>query len=49
MMVPPTAIFLFVGIWMFRKRYGGVRHVISILAIAIGLLLAAITIVVLPD
>ena len=47
-MVPPSALFLTAGIWVVRKKYGGVRHVLGVAAIVVGLLLVAITLVVLP-
>ena len=47
-MVPPSALFLIAGIWVVRKKYGGVRHVLSIVAIVVGMALVAITLVALP-
>ena len=47
-MVPPSALFLIAGIWVVKKKYGGVRHVLGVAAIVVGLLLVAITLVVLP-
>ena len=47
-MVPPSAIFLIAGIWVVRRKYGGVRHVLGVAAIVVGLLLVAITLVALP-
>ena len=47
-MVPPSALFLIAGIWVVRKKYGGVRHVLGIVAIATGVLLAITAFVVLP-
>ena len=35
-MVPPSALFLIAGIWVVRKKYGGVRHVLGIVAIVVG-------------
>ena len=35
-MVPPSALFLIAGIWVVRKKYGGVRHVLGIVAICRG-------------
>ena len=47
-MIPPAALFLIAGIWVVRKKYGGVRHVLGIAAIVVGLALVAITLVALP-
>ena len=47
-MVPPSAFFLIAGIWVIRKKYGGVRHVLGIVAIVVGMVLVAITLVALP-
>ena len=47
-MVPPSALFLIAGIWVVRKKYGGVRHVLGIVAIVVGLMLVAITLIALP-
>ena len=47
-MVPPSALFLIAGIWVVRRKYGGVRHALGVGAIVVGLLLVATTLVVLP-
>ena len=47
-MVPPIALFLIAGIWVVRRKYGGVRHVLGMAAIVVGMALVAITLVVLP-
>ena len=47
-MVPPSALFLIAGIWVVRKKYDGVRHVLGIVAIVVGMALVAITLVALP-
>ena len=47
-MVPPSALFLIAGIWVVRKKYGGVRHVLGIVAIVVGMALVAITLIALP-
>ena len=47
-MVPPSALFLIAGIWVVRKKYGGVRHVLGIVAIIVGMALVAITLIALP-
>ena len=47
-MVPPSALFLIAGIWVVRKKYGSVRHVLGIVAIVVGMALVAITLVALP-
>ena len=38
-MVPPSALFLIAGIWVVRKKYGGVRHVLGVAAIVVGMVL----------
>ena len=48
LMVPPSGVLLFGGIWVVRRRYGGWRHVLGIAAVILGLALAITTIVVLP-
>ena len=48
MMTPPSAILLIVGITAVRRKYGGVRHVLGIVAVVAGVLLAVTTIAVLP-
>ncbi len=47
-MVPPSALFLIAGIWVVRKKYGGVRHVLGVAAIVVGMMLAGITLITLP-
>ena len=47
-MVPPSALFLIAGIWVVRKKYGGVRHVLGVAAIVVGMALVAITLIALP-
>ena len=47
-MVPPSALFLIAGIWVVRKKYGGARHVLGIVAIVVGMALVAITLIALP-
>ena len=47
-MVPPSALFLIAGIWVVRKKYGGVRHVLGVAAIVVGMVLVAITLIALP-
>ncbi len=47
-MVPPSAVLLVAGIWVVRRRYGGVPHVLGIAAIAAGVLLTVTAIVALP-
>ena len=47
-MVPPIALFLIAGIWVVRRKYGGVRYVLGMAAIVAGMALVAITLVVLP-
>ena len=47
-MVPPSALFLTAGIWVVRKKYGGVRHVLGVAAIVVGMALVAITLIALP-
>ena len=47
-MVPPIALVLIAGIWVVRRKYGGVRHVLGMAAIVVGMALVAITLVVLP-
>ena len=47
-MVPPSALFLIAGIWVIRRKYGGVRHVLGIVAIVVGMALVAITLIALP-
>ena len=47
-MVPPIALFLIAGIWVVRRKYGGVRHVLGMAAIVVEMALVAITLVVLP-
>ena len=39
---------LIAGIWVVRKKYGGVRHVLGIVAIVVGMALVAITLIALP-
>ena len=48
-MVPPSALFLIAGIWVVRNNAeGGVRHVLGIVAIVVGMALVAITLIALP-
>ena len=47
-MVPPSALFLIAGIWVVRKKYGGVRHALGVAAIVVGMVLVAITLIALP-
>ena len=46
-MVPPSVVLLFGGIWVVSRRYGGWRHILGIAAIVLGVLLAIVTVVVL--
>lgn len=48
LMVPPTVALLFGGIWIVRRRYGGWRHKLGVVSVILGLLLAIVTVVVLP-
>ncbi len=47
-MVPPSALFLIAGIWVIRRNNGGVRHVLGIVAIVVGMALVAITLIAVP-
>ncbi len=47
-MMPPSAVLLVAGIWVVRRKYGGVPHVLGIVAIATGVLLATTAFVMLP-
>ena len=44
----PSAVLLVAGIWVVRRKYGGVPHVLGIVAIATGVLLAITAFVMLP-
>ena len=47
-MVTPSAVLLFAGIWVVRRKHAGVPHVLGIVAIATGVLLAITAFVMLP-
>lgn len=48
LMVPPSAVLLFVGISVVKRQYGGWRHVLGIVALVLGLVLATVTVLALP-
>ncbi len=42
-MALPSAVFMLGGFWVVRRRYGAAWHVLGIVAIVVGVLLAAAT------
>ena len=47
-MLIPSAVLLVAGIWVVRRKYGGVPQVLGIVAIAAGVLLTTTAFVMLP-